>query len=214
MSPPLTPDAEEARRQLETELAKPEYYNAGGWFGDQLDRFWDWLLGDPATTSGLSDSQLLAVVVAVVVLAGLAIWAFMGPLRRERRVRSATVQAEEGRTAAELRGRAADLAEAGEWVPATMQLFRGIVRSLAERTIIDETPGITAHEAAERAAERLPTAAVGLADGADLFDALAYGDRPGGRDQYEQLVTLDAELAGLRPEPLPSSPAPPVGVTP
>lgn len=212
MSPPLVPHAEEARRMLEDELAGPEYANPRGWFGDQFDRFFDWLLGDPVAASGLSDSQLLGIVITAAFLVGLAIWAFMGPLRRDRRSGAAAVLADEERSATQLRLDAARLAEAGEWGPATMQLFRGIVRSLAERTIIDETLGMTAHEAADRAADRLPAAAPRLILGAEVFDALAYGDRPGDPAQYEQLLVLDAELAGLRPQPLPTSAHEPVTV--
>jgi hypothetical protein len=208
MSPPLTPDADEARRQLAEELSKPIYTDVQNWLSDQFHKLLDWLAGDRQATGTLSSGQLAAVGLGIAVIAAVAIWAVMGPLRTERRRRTAAVLADEERTAAQLRADAAALAASDAWGEATVQLFRALVRSLGERAVIEETPGMTAHEAAGRAGVRLPGLAERLARGADVFDALAYGRRPGSRGQYESMRALDDEVAAARPAAPAGEPSP------
>jgi hypothetical protein len=203
MSPPLTPDADEARRLLESELSKPEYFDTQNWIADQFDRLVDWLTGGPGTVTTMTDGQLAALIVGVLALAGLAVWAFMGPLRGDVRHRTDAVLAGEDRTAADLRADAGRLAASDEWGRATLQVYRAIVRSLSERAIIEETTGMTAHEAATRAIPRLPGLTARLIAAAEVFDALAYGNRPGSRAQYEALLALDSEAAAAQPRVLP-----------
>jgi hypothetical protein len=186
---PLTPGADEARRLLADELARPEYLDPGNWLRDELQRLLEWITRGPDSHSGLSDPQVVAIVLGVVVLAGVVVWALMGPVRSARRRPPVPVIGEEGRTAAGL----------GEWGPATLQLYRALVRGLGERGVIDENPGLTAHEAAGRAGERLPALAGDLVAAADTFDRLAYGDRPGSRQQYDAVAALLAAAAAVRP---------------
>lgn len=207
MSPPLTPDADEARRQLADELSKPVYADVQNWLVDQFNKLIDWLTGGTSSSGSLSSGQLALIVVVAVALAAVAIWTFMGPLRAERRHRGHAMLAEETRTSAELRADAAALAASDDWGAATMQLFRALIRSLGERAVIDEFPGMTAHEAAGRAAPRLPEFADPLHRAADVFDALAYGRRPGSPQQYHDLRALDAAVAHARPTGLPGEPA-------
>nr|WP_300144767.1 DUF4129 domain-containing protein [Propionicimonas sp.] len=213
MSPPLTPDADEARRQLADELAKPIYADVQSWISDQLRKLLDWLTGNPDSTGALSSAQLVAIVAVTVGIAAIAIWTFMGPLRTERRRRADVLAAEE-RTADELRADATRLAAADEWGEATLQLFRALIRSLSERAVIDEFPGMTADEAVGRAVPRLPGLADRLVRAAGVFDALAYGRRPGTPAQYREMLALDTDAAGARPV-LPqddAADAPPVDV--
>ena len=198
MSPPLTPDADEARRQLADELSKPIYADAQSWLADQWQKLLDWLIGTPTSTGSLSSTQLLVLAATAIGIAALAIWAFAGPVRTERR-RRAVFAADEQRTADQLRADASRLATDQDWTAASMQLCRALVRSLAERTLIEETPGLTAHEAAGRAAPRLPAFSPRLTQAADLFDALAYGHRDGTAQQYRTLVELDEAIGASRP---------------
>jgi hypothetical protein len=196
---PLSPDADQARRLLADELAKPEYLDPGNWLRDELQRLLEWITRGPDTHSALSDPQLVAIVLGVVALVAVVGWAVMGPVRAERRRRAVPVLSEEDRTAAELRVDAERLAALGDWGPATLQLYRALVRGLGERGVISESPGMTAHEAAGRAAERLPGLADGLEAGAAVFDGLAYGDRPGSRQQYDTIASLLDAAAAARP---------------
>jgi hypothetical protein len=214
VSPPLTPDADEARRQLADELAKPIYADVQSWISDQFRKLLDWLTGNPDSAGALSSGQLVAIVAVTVGIAAIAIWTFMGPLRTERRRRAEGLLAAEERTADELRADAARLAAADEWGQATLQLFRGLIRSLGERAVIDEFPGMTADEAVGRAVPRLPGLSDRLVRAAAVFDALAYGQRPGSPAQYREMLALDTDVAGARPVLPQDDPAdvPPVGV--
>ncbi len=203
MSPPLTPDAAEARRQLAEELSKPIYADVQNWISDQLRKLMEWLSGDPDPSGALDSGQLSVVVVTAVVVVGIAVWAFMGPVRADRRRRRGAVFTDEQRSASQLREEAARLATADDWGLATVEQFRALVRSLAERAVVDEFPGMTAHEAVGRAAPRFPAQAARLAAAADVFDGLAYGRRPGTAAQYTAMHDLDTEVAATRPTALP-----------
>jgi hypothetical protein len=214
MSPPLTPGADEARQQLSDELSKPVYTDVRNWLTDQIRKLIDWLTGDQQSSHALSSGQLTAIVVTVVAVAAVAIWTFLGPVRTERRRLATAVLADEERTAQQLREDAARLATADDWGQATVQLFRALVRSLGERAVIEDTSGLTAHEAAVQAGARLPDLRAGLAEGAEVFDALAYGRRTGSRPQYQTMLALDTAVSQARAT-LPvdaSEDAPPVEV--
>ena len=116
---------------------------------------------------------------------------FRGPLRTERRRRAVFAEATD-QDAAGLRAQAVQLAEAADWDAAVLALFRALVRSLSERGIIAEFPGMTAREASSRAAERLPDLAERLTRAATVFDSVAYGHNPGSAEQYRDLLALDA----------------------
>jgi hypothetical protein len=211
----LTPDADEARRLLEQELSRPEYAQARGqnWFAEQFEKFINWLSGGIGPAESLSDSQLVAIAAVVVAVAAVAVWVYLGPLRFERRRRTQAMLDGEDRPAADLRAEAASLAAAADWTLATLQLFRAMVRSLSERAIIDETPGMTAHEAAHQAAARLPALAGRMRSAADVFDSLAYGNRAGSSAKYREMLGLDAELSAATPTPLDTDAAPPPAIT-
>lgn len=198
MSPPLVPDADEARRQLADELANPIYADVQNWIADQFNKLLDWLVGDPSPAGSLSSGQLTALVITLVGIAAVAIWFSTGGVRAERRQRGA-VFADEERTADQLRTDAARLAAADDWSAATVELFRAMIRSLGEHAIVEEFGGMTAHEAAAQAAPRLPGLAERVTGAAEVFDALAYGHRSGSARQYQEMRELDAEAARTRP---------------
>ncbi len=74
MSPPLIPDADEARRQLADELANPIYADVQNWIADQFGKLLDWLVGDPSPAGSLSSGQLTALVITLVGLAAMVVW--------------------------------------------------------------------------------------------------------------------------------------------
>jgi hypothetical protein len=202
MSPPLTPSAEEARRLLSEELSKPIYTDVQNWLWDQLEKLLEWLNNAPdPNTTPLSGGQGLWIGFGLAAVVAVVVWALMGPLRTERR-RRPELFGDEELSSSDLRATASELAASGQWGPAVIELFRAMIRSLSERAIIEEFPGMTADEAGALAAVRLPDLAAGFTQAANGFDAIAYGHQDGSAEQYEQLAALDAEAAQTRPAAL------------
>ena len=173
---PATPGAQEAREAAEAELAKPAYHPTP----DLLDWLWHWLRehldptavipGIPPLLSGLI--VLLVLVTCIVLLVVL--------LRRFRLVgrsrRDAGRLFDDERDARAL-ARAADAAaERGDWDTAVVERFRAIIRSLDERGLIEDYPGMTAHEAAALGSGALEALGEELTRAAALFDAVRYGE--------------------------------------
>ena len=207
---PITLSRDEARRQLEQELAKAEYLDPGGWLTNWWRRALDAVLSLPDELGDYPASQLGTIIVAAIVVAVLVVVVIVaGPLRRDRRVHENSMFDGEEHTAAELRDEAGRLGDVGEWTQATIQRFRALIRDLGERAVIDESPGMTAHEAVARTNVRLPDFAAALGEAADVFDGLAYGRRAAVRVQYEQMAALDESVRRARPAPLATTaPAP------
>ena len=82
-------------------------------------------------------------------------------------------------------------AAAGDWAAATRDRFRALVRELEVRTILDVRPARTASEAAYAAARALPEHTEALRVGAELFNAVVYGDRVADASAYAAMTTLD-----------------------
>lgn len=195
---PVEPGADEARRWIVEELAKPEYSTDPS----LLARFLEWLSGlfDGAPALDLGGPLVAVIVVAAVLLvAGIAYWV-AGPVRLSRKAPgSAVVLDDDVRTAAEMQAAADRAAAMGDWSTAVLERFRAVVRSLEERAILDVRPGRTAWEAARAAGERLPDVADALARGADLFDDVAYGKTVVGPEADAFLRALDEETRATRP---------------
>jgi hypothetical protein len=195
---PVEPGADEARRWLVEELAKPEYSTDPS----LLSRFLDWLAGlfDGAPALDLSAPwAALVIVVAVLLVAGIA-YRVAGPVRLSRRkAASAVVLEDDTRSAAELRAAADAAAAASDWATAVLERFRAVVRALEERALLEPRPGRTAREAAQAAGERVPEVADDLARGAHLFDDVCYGKVGVDADADAFLRRLDARAAATRP---------------
>ena len=196
---PINLGRDEAQRQVAGELAKPEYFDTQSVVNDLWNRLFDWLTGGPGGDNATL-SPVPTTVAVIVVVALVALLIFGGRLRHEHRLAAATdMFAGVDATADELRAEAERLGDTGQWTQATIQRFRALVRSLSERGIIEESAGMTAHEAATAAGRRLPGFAAGMDGAAHVFDGLAYGTRTGTRQQYDQLVALDDHLRRARP---------------
>ncbi len=196
---PVVPDADRARGWLEQELADPVYHRSPS----LLQRLLDWLgsLFDGIEGVAVNTRLLVAIGVLVVVVAvGLALW-FAGPVRRARRSRGpgAVLGPGEVRTADDLRRAADAAAAAGRWEQAVADRFRAVVRALEERTVLDERPGRTAHEAVEDAGARLPVVADDLRRAGRLFDGVVYGDARATAADDAALRDLDRRTAQARP---------------
>jgi hypothetical protein len=197
---PLDPDADDARRLLVDELAKPEYEAARP---NALDlaaqAVGDWLAGlFRGAGGGLAD--LAPVVIGALVLVAVVV-AFLvfGAPRRDRRRRAAQrgdglFGSDDRRSAEELRRAAEAARRAGDLTAAASDLFRAIAREQAERTIVAVDPGTTARGFARRAGSAHPAHAARLTAAADDFDAVRYLGRPGTEEMVDRLVALDGEL--------------------
>jgi len=204
---PVVPDGEQAREWVERELADPVYHQGPS----LLQRLLDWLGRLFAGADGVPLGDLGTVLVVVAVLGLLVLIAFLvtGPVRRGRRrgQAGAVLDADDRRSAADLRAAADAAAARGDWSAAVPDRFRAVVRSLEERTVLDERPGRTAHEAVEAAGLRFPAHGVDLRDAGALVDDVVYGHRTPRPADDAALRELDARLAATRPV-LPGAPAP------
>ncbi|WP_051274915.1 DUF4129 domain-containing protein [Cellulomonas sp. URHD0024] len=196
---PVDPDAATARRWASDELLDPVYHQRPS----LLSRLLTWLseqLSGISTPSGLSP---VALAVVVALIAAVVVVAFLvnGPVRRARRVASerSVLDAGDGRTSDQIRRAADAAAKAQDWTLAVLERFRAVVRSLEERTVLDERPARTAHEAADDAAVRLPGLRTDLVAAGRLFDAVAYGHESATPDDDALVRELDAHVRAARP---------------
>ena len=195
---PVVPDADQARTWLEDELTQPVYHQ----HASILQRIVAWLRRLFDGAPGLNTSPrvvALIVVLAIVLIAGVALWV-AGPVRRARRLRApgAVHAGDDRRTAAQLRADADAAADRGAWDDAVADRFRAIVRDLETRTVLDERPGRTAHEAVETASGRLPTVATDLRRAGRLFDDVVYGHVPAHRSDDAALREVDQRVGAAR----------------
>ena len=197
---PLVPSRKQARGWAVRELADPAYARAQPGL---LQRGVRWVLdrlaelapdGAPTTRAGLVVLLLGVLVVAAAVL--LRAGRVRGP---DRSVPTASLFAGPAMTAAAHRALADAAAARGDWAGAVRERFRAVVRTLEERTVLDERPGRTADEAARDAARLLPELAADLGACARLFDEVAYGSRPARGEHDARLRSLDRAVVTARP---------------
>lgn len=146
-------------------------------------------------------SPLITVLVALVVIA-LLVWVLP-------RVRRESVAAAPGGTVLEdlritpgtYRDRAAQAFAEGRYDDAVLDGFRAIAKDMSDRTVLDDSPGRTAHEVSLALAPPFPDHADRLSHAANVFDAVRYGHRSATSDQAGQVMQLDADLVRTRPVP-------------
>ncbi|WP_375384755.1 DUF4129 domain-containing protein [uncultured Microbacterium sp.] len=203
-APPLTPDADEARRWAEQELSDRAYEIAqptpfdraaravGDFFANifnaQLSGGW-----------GSAFAVIAAIVVIVLIVVAFAIWGRPRATRRSHAAATTLFGEAEGRSAAELRRDAASHAAREEWDAAVVLRFRALARGLDERGIVDAPPGATVHSFARAAGRRLPAARDGLDAAATAFDDVRYLRRPGTADLYHRVVDIDEAVSVQHP---------------
>ena len=153
---PATPDADEARRAAERELARPEYRDES-----LLGRLWRWLSEHlnlrgvvPAGPDWLS--ILIVVVIALALVTVLIL--LLTRITRVQRIRTGhDLFEDDDRDSAALNVAADGAAVRGDWTTAIVERFRAIIRSLDERGAIDDYPDDLLHAGT-------------------LFDAVRYGE--------------------------------------
>jgi Domain of unknown function (DUF4129) len=207
----LHPEPDPARSWVERELSRPEYHRS------LLERFLGWLsdLLDGLRLSALGASSLstAAAVLVLVVLAVLVVLVVAGvrrepPTTGEHPVLVAgTVTPEQHRAAAETA-----LAE-GRFDRAVVEAFRALGARAVLRGLLEERPGLTAHELAADLAPVFPEHAERLSQASLLFDEVFYGDQPTSAADARSVLELDEGLRLSRPGrsapvPVPSSTVP------
>lgn len=199
---PVDPDAPEARDWLIEELSKPEYQRAKPSLVDQLvSAFWDWVQSlQLGTVEGPPAFGLLTVVI-VLVVAGIVAFLVFGVPRLSRRssAAGALFGDEDDRNAAAMRRAALAAASAGDHQLAIVEMFRAIARGLAERTIVSTSPGTTAHDFAQRAAQVFPQHGDALAEAARSFDDVRYLGGIGSAAAFDQIASLERALHTAKP---------------
>lgn len=200
---PVDPDADQARRWIIAELAKPAYQAAQPtWFDRVSSAFWEWLRSLDLSGAGAAQVPILLLVGVLVAGAVLAAFLIFGVPRLNRRGRDAGVLfgSDDARDAAAMRAAAASAAARGQWALAISEMFRALARGLAERTIVSATPGMTARASAREAAGSFPDFADRLARAAGDFDAVRYLGHPGTEADYRRVAELEGALRERRPE--------------
>lgn len=199
--PPQDPD--EARSRIHEELAKPEYDDSPG--------FVQWLLGTierwlTEFLDGIDGSSTAQAGIAVLLVLLLAVVVFLvlrrtGLIRRSHALSiSAQLDSEPVMTAEQLRRAAREAIDAGRSDDGTVLSLRALVRDLEERTLLEVSAGMTAHEAAGRAAHPFPELHGRLLRGADAFDTAAYSHRPATSKQADDLLRLAEYIAESAPD--------------
>jgi hypothetical protein len=204
VEPPVTPDAATAQRWAVDELTNPAYHQSESLLVRLLRWFLHQFQGLP--TLGVSPALAALLVVGVLTVVVLvALWV-AGPVQRSRRAaRDREVLGhDDRRSATQLRIAADAAAAAGDWSLAVAERFRAVVRDLEERAVLDERPGRTALEVSAEAGRVLPTAARALADGADLFDDVVYGERGAGPADDEAMRAVDRQAGAARRDRVPA----------
>ncbi len=193
---PINIGRDEARDLAERELtqrvyadAQPSWWErASTWVWEQFNE----LLGKASgAVSGVGWLVLLALVVAVIII---VIALRTGGIERQRKAASTDVFSGRVMTAADHRKLADQAASAGRWDVAVLESFRSLVRRMEERGVLETRAGRTADEAASEAGRHFPALATGLRSSADVFDEVAYGDRPGTADAYRLIRGVDESL--------------------
>ena len=198
LDPPLDPSGSEARSKLRNELLHPEYHQQ-----NLLQQILTWIerrvtRGIDAASQAPPLSTLMAMLLFVALVAGLAWLASRARRTARDRGEKRAVLTEEIVTAAELRARAEAALAAGRFEEAVVEGFRALAVRQVERGRLTDTPGATAHEVADLLAAEYPSSRDRMQAGALLFDQVLYGDRPATREQALSVLALDDDLVVRR----------------
>lgn len=206
MRPPMGPvhiDPDDARERIHRELLKPEYDDGDGFIPWLLKQIETWL-GDMThrATGNSTTATVLAIVLALLlVVVGFLVLRRTGMLRGSSTLRAGvSLAADPELSGQQLREQARDAASRSRSGDAVVLAMRALVRDLEERTLLDVTAGMTAHEAARAAAIPFPDLRTRLALAADAFDTAAYSRRAPSAKQVEDILRLCEYVAQAAPE--------------
>ncbi|KNC19537.1 hypothetical protein AC792_05385 [Arthrobacter sp. RIT-PI-e] len=198
----LAPDAAEARRLLDEELAKTPYLDAQP---NLLERVIEGVLRsigeflDGLTGLGAGPGTVvLAIGAALVVL--IAVLLVKPRLNARGRTTGTAVFEDGGRySAAEHRTRASGFAATGDWNSAVAETLRALIRTAEERLVLDEQPGRTAAEAGVQLGAVFPALAPEIRRLTGLFDETRYGSGQASAEDHRRAVAVDTAASAERP---------------
>jgi hypothetical protein len=196
---PLDPSADEARDWLRHELAKG-IYDAEPSLTERLREWLQRLLSSFGSGGGAPAWLVPVVVLTVLALLGLLVWRLV---RRD----PAPVAAAPGQgvldgvreTAPELLALARAALDRGDAEGALVAGFRAVVAAAVARTLIDDLPGRTAHEAATALTRLFPDERGALTSGAVAFDGVRFGGQRTDPATAAAVLALHDRLAVSRP---------------
>jgi hypothetical protein len=196
----LDPSPAEARKWLSDELHRSDYHNpwldsALRWTFDQIAKLLD-------GANKLANGGLSPVVTLLVALVTIALLVWVLPMVRREPVvghPDGAVIVDPTITADTYRDLAARALADGRYDAAVLEGFRAIAKDMSDRALLDDAPGLTAHEVGLELSRPFPDFAGRLAQCANLFDAVRYGHRSATKDGAAQVLRLDSELAKARP---------------
>lgn len=198
LDPPLDPTPDEGRRALRRELIDPQYYEQ-----DRVQRLLDWLSRwiDGAVTSAANVSSLTwlaATAIAVALGAALVLLVSRARFSSRGDDHATAVLTDDAVSAAELRARAEEALAEGRFADAVLDGFRAVAVQQVERGRLENAPGSTAREVSAALVEQYPDSREQVQQGARLFDAVMYGDRPATRDEAAAVLAVDQQLRSRR----------------
>lgn len=194
----IRPGPGPARSWVERELSRREYHQSPveqffGW----LQELWERLQASAQNASPLSTGAAVLSLAVLAVLVGLLVSrARREPIRPVSRggvLGPGTVSAERHREAAST---ALDRGSFGE---AVVEAFRAVAARSVERGLLQERPGLTAHELAEALAPVFPDHAPALRAAAARFDVVFYGGKHAVEADARAVLDLDDALRRARP---------------
>jgi len=202
----LDPTPAEARRWLSDELSRPDYHDP--W----LDTVIRWILEQLGKllegANHLANGGLSPVITALVAVFVIALLVRVLPKVRRDSIDASpdgAVLVDPTITPSTYRKLAAEAFADGRYDAAVLDGFRAIAKDMSDRTLLDDSPGRTAHEVSLELAQPFPDHAVRLAQAANIFDAVRYGHRRATSEQADHIRALDAELVKTRPAPVAAS---------
>ena len=198
----LDPGNAEASAWLHAELAKAAYRDTRDPLQRAIDAIVDWFIRLLAGAEGPTRPlpTLVAGLVAVGLVALVAyLLRFVRRTPRRRGEEQGNLLGGERLTAADLRTRAQRAFEESRYAACLLDAMRAIARGCVERTLLEDSPSLTAHEIAERLAEVFPVQAQELRWGAARFDAAAYGGASASRAEAERLLQAEVAVREARP---------------
>jgi hypothetical protein len=194
----LRPDPDRARAWLQEELARREYHQSlldrlTTWLGDR----WHALTAAAGSTSGLSTAAAVGLAVLLVVVVALV----AGRVRREpvQRPGGGDLGGETAASPEDHRRAAVGALDAGRYDAALVEAYRAVVTRAVRRGLLEDRPGLTAHEVARELAPAFPDRVADLDRAAWLFDAVFYGEQPPTAEDARAVLGLDEDLRLARP---------------
>lgn len=197
---PVVPDADEARRWANEELAQKAYQDAKPGLAELVVDFLKRALDDFLSALNVANGGIgLGIVVGLAVIAILVIVLILRPaLNRKKATTAPVFEGEQFLSSAQHSKLAKAAAQAGDFGTAVSEQFRALVRAGEERDISVMAPGRTAVEVATELQLAFPAHVPALRHAAELFNAVRYGQVPPTHAMYAELVATDSALAATK----------------